>query len=219
MKTKNIKTIIAFAQSRGMMAMSVVEVIKALNNMKPYRRPITRVHVIKYPKMAWSWCTMETFLRNLKQRKEGIAELLKSFGINASIEIGGSLSLKYQLPQFYDREFHDVDMVIHPRTLEDMDKLRAAIRTLIHVGVCKSCSAYYNTSNSFMMGEIGFRGNRYPVNILIGKINDLPFEFPNSIFNSPYEVFEAKKAYIKASMAKEKCKRAKDIIDLYKARI
>ena len=219
MKTKNIKTIIAFAQSRGMMAMPVIEVLRAFSNMKHYRRPITRVHVVKYPKMAWSWCVMDTFLRNLKQRKEGIAELLKSFGINASVAIGGSLSLKYQLPQFYNREFHDVDMIVHPNTPGDGTKLRKALKALIHAGVCKSCSAYYDTSNSFMMGEINFKGKKYPVNIIIGKTNDLPFELPDTLFNSVYEVFEAKKEYLKAYKNKDRCVRAKDLIDLYIANI
>lgn len=219
MKTRNIKSIIAFAQSRGMMAMPVVEVIEAFNNMKHYRRPTTKMHVVKYPKMAWSWCVMYTFLRNLKQRKEGIAELLESLGINASIAIGGSLSLKYQLPQFYNREFHDVDMIIHPNTPEDRNKLRKALKALIHAGVCKSCSAYYDTSSSFMMGEIGFRGKKYPVNLIIGKTNDLPFELPDTLFNSVSEVFEAKKEYIKVYKDKERCVRAKDLIDLYIANI
>ena len=80
MKTRNIKSIIAFAQSRGMMAMPVVKVIRALNSMKSYKCPKTTTQEVAYPKMEMSWVEMRDFLKMVIQRKNALRLLFESFG-------------------------------------------------------------------------------------------------------------------------------------------
>lgn len=216
MKTRNIKTIIAFAQSRGMMAMSVTEVIKAFGNMKYYHRPRVRVQEYKCSKCQLSWEQMNDLLNIILERKKGISKLLDKFEINASIVIGGSLSLKYTMKNFIGRDFHDVDLIINPSSEEDKTKLRKVLQLLIAAGTCKCNARYYTVEScSFELGnEIEVLGKSLPVNIIIGEIGAY---LPHKVFNSPHKVFKAKEEYIKRSRAIGTLPRPKDLLDIYNA--
>jgi hypothetical protein len=214
MKTRNIKTIIAFAQSRGMMAMPVVEVINKLQSMKCYHRPRVKVEILHTPKLQLSWMTMEILLGKVKERMDAVSKLFESWNIHMSIVIGGSMALKYQMPQFMDRDLHDLDFIVTPYTEDDFKNLHKALQTMVAAGICQCSTHYYNNCHSFVLGSFWFKGKELPVNIILNT-EDMPFA-PVGTFNPPYAIFDAKRKYVKAAKAIGKRPRTKDLIDLYK---
>lgn len=204
-----------FAKKRGYQNLPVEEVLHlfkaSLIERKGYKRPKIKAERIKYPKLPLTWVQMDWMLKSILTRKDAIAEMLKKFGISADICIGGSLSLKYQVPEMRDRNFHDVDLIISPASEDDRAKLKDFLHLMVKAGLATNCSHYYTLeSASYHMGTLHLCGKQCPVNILIDKNICLPFRCTD-IFNAPSEVIQAKLEYNKGSRAK----RSKDLIDLY----
>lgn len=215
MNKNYLKGLCIFAKKRGYQNLSVMEVLEAyqahLSELKIYRAPRVKITPVEYRKRPLSWSQMNDILQKIICRKDAITEMLKAFNIDTDICIGGSLSLKYQVPEMRDRDFHDVDLIISPASEDDRAKLKDFLHLMVKAGLATNCSHYYTRESvSYHMGTLHLCGKKCPVNILIGKDIYLPFRCTD-IFNAPSEVIQAKLEYNKGSRAK----RPKDLIDLY----
>lgn len=213
MTRKDLESLIAFAKATNNMHSSVEEVLGVINNLKPYRSPRTKVIRVYYPRKRLSFIQMETLKKELQNKRNGILSLFKAFGIKASVQVGGSLSLKFQ-SSLWDRDFHDVDMIVTPVSITDRNKLRVAMNALVNAGLAKANSRYYvSECSNYTMGTFLW-GKDLPVNILI---SDVFYPFINErLFNHCCEVVAAKRQYIKDARKKGVVPRWKDLIDLYR---
>lgn len=204
----HLPSLCKFAEARGLQKASVIEVLIALQSMKRYRCPRTKIESVKYPRQSLSWMQMDDILKTVLRRKDAISSLFERAGIKADIVIGGSMSLKYQ--GLTDRAFSDIDFIVHAYNAQDKEALKKFMLLLTNAGAAKNCAAYYPMkSSSFMMGSIRLCGKDHPINILIS--NEYAGPFSSNVFNSPCEVVNAKMQYYKKG-----CRRGKDLIDLYR---
>lgn len=219
MNRKELKALLQYAKRMGYMKFPFMDVKASYEkDFKLYKRPKTSVLTVETPKRnRMSFIQMEDLRNILRRKKEGIAEMLTGFDIQATIVIGGSLSLKFQMREFYDREFHDVDFIITPATKYDRETLFCVFSTLNKAGLGYFCDSYNTKKSSFILGQLRFAGIEHPVNLIVKEECEvLPFEHIRD-FNNPWEVFAAKRKYIQEDRAKERLsRRYKDIIDLYK---
>lgn len=211
-----LKALCEYAERKGFQRLSAETVIGLFKNRKSYMAPAIKLKQVKYPKMPMSWVAMDDMLKMLISRKEAIEKILKGLGVDIEeIVIGGSLSLKYQLPEFRDRAFGDVDFIISVSNENEIKKLRSVYSTLYQAGVGYFCNTYHEKNPSFMLGEFYWAGEKHPINLVLADMPIRPFRSTH-VFNSPYEVFEAKRKYIKDSKKRSVCIRWKDYIDIYK---
>lgn len=210
MTSKGLKDLFAFAKVKGLTSMS--EIVEEFMKTKRYRRPKVEIYLEMYKKREMSYAEMQEFINCVIKRKERIHKIFNDHGIECNIVIGGSLSLRYQCSAFSNRDFHDVDLIVYPSSEEAKKKLQSFLIGLMSIGLCESTSEMYiESSTSFMLGQLKFHCESFPVNIIIGETKYmLPFEIKKN-FNSPYEVIEAKILYIQNAGSM----RTKDIIDYY----
>lgn len=210
MTPKNLKDLLAFAKVKGLT--SVIDVMNAFNKAKMYRHPRVTIELVEYKKRKMTHKHMDTLINRTINKKERIHKIFCEHGVNCNIVIGGSLSLKWQCQEFSDRDFHDIDLIVYPRSEGDRQRLQSFLIDLIAVGACHSTSEIYvEASTSFMFGELKFCGECFPINIIIGETRCLP---PFGIivnFNCASEVIEAKLNYIKNTGHA----RLKDYVDCY----
>lgn len=211
-----LKALCEYAERKGFQKLPVEMVINYFRSRKRYTAPIARVTNVGYPKRPMSWIEMDSLLKQIISRKNAIQQILESLGVSINeIVIGGSLSLKYQLPQFSDRSFHDIDLIITVRDEGQLPKLKDAFNTLIKAGLGFYCQKYYNENSSFMLGNLWAGCQNHPINLVISDRPPMPFR-KSSVFNDPSEVIAAKKEYIKQSKKGNHRPRYKDFIDIYK---
>ena len=213
MERKDLNLLIEFAEATNNRHSSVEEVLRVINSLKAYRSPRTKVVRVNYPRKRYSFIEMEILKSGLQKKRDAIVDLFKRFDIDASVQVGGSLSLKFQTT-LWDRDFHDIDMIVTPVTTTDRNKLRVAMHALVEAGLAKANSRYYVTEcDNYVMGNFHWVKD-IPVNVIISK-EICPFA-SMSLFNPVYEVVAAKCQYIKDAHKKGVTPRWKDIIDLYR---
>lgn len=213
MERKDLNLLIEFAEATNNRHSSIEEVLRVINSLKPYRSPRAKTVRVYYPRKKLSFIQMETLKEELQNKRNGIVALFKAFEIEASVQVGGSLSLKFQT-NLWDRDFHDIDMIVTPASMTDRNKLRVAMNALVDAGLAKANSRYYvSECNNYTMGTFLW-GKDLPVNILI---SDVFYPFRNErLFNHCCEVVAAKRQYIKDARKKGVAPRWKDLIDLYR---
>lgn len=208
MTPKDLKNLFAFAKVKGLTSMS--EIVEEFMKTKRYRRPRVEIYLEMYRKREMSYALMQKLVDRIIQRKDRLHKLFGEHGIECNIVIGGSISLRYQCKEFYNRDFHDIDLIVYPSSEEAKKKLQSFLIGLMSVGLCNSTSeVYIESSTSFMLGQLKFYGESFPVNIIIGEIRHLlPFAIKEN-FNLACEVIQAKLDYIR------NCRfaRPKDYID------
>lgn len=195
MNPKNLKDLFAFAKVKGLTSMS--EIVEEFMKTKMYRRPRVEIYLEMYRKREMSYEHMQKLVDRIIQRKDRLHKLFGEHGIECNIVIGGSISLRYQCKEFSNRDFHDIDLIVYPSSEEAKKKLQSFLIGLMSIGLCSSTSEMYiESSTSFILGQLKFYGELFPVNIIIGETKyPLPFEIEKH-FNSPQEVIDAKLNYI-----------------------